>query len=119
MQSPLFSDCTPANLVACGGQFPPELEEYALGFVHHSVLRLDDLIDYIHDAVKPRAVATQGRDNDLQSEKLKHPAPRPVVRCWLFEVILSSYGVLPEQRACARFQITRCLVAHRSFPYAS
>ncbi|BDA46316.1 probable Bromodomain adjacent to zinc finger domain protein 1A at N-terminal half [Coccomyxa sp. Obi] len=67
-------------------KFPPELEEFALGLVHHSVLRLDDLIDYIHEAVKPRAIATQGRDNDLQPEKLKHPAPRPVIRCWLFEV---------------------------------
>lgn len=86
VQSPLQCGGNPTNLVSYGWQFPPELEEFALGLVHHSVLRLDDLIDYIHDAVKPRAIATQGRDNDLQPEKLKHPAPRPVIRCWLFEV---------------------------------
>lgn len=99
-----------SNLEACGWQFPPELEEFALGLVHHSVLRLDDLIDYIHEAVKPRAIATQGRDNDLQPEKLKHPAPRPVIRCWLFEVSMPSCTLLPDLSALARFQITRCLM---------
>lgn len=99
----------PTNLVSSGWQFPAELEEFALGLVHHSVLRLDDLIDYIHDAVKPRAIATQGRDNDLQPEKLKHPAPRPVIRCWLFEVSSPSCCLLPDLRALAKFQITRCL----------
>ena len=108
-----------SNLWACGGQFPPELEEFALGLVHHSVLRLDDLIDYIHEAVKPRAIATQGRDNDLQPEKLKHPAPRPVIRCWLFEVSMSSRALLSNQIALARFQITRCLMDISLFISAS
>jgi hypothetical protein len=75
-----------SNLCVAAGQFPSELEAQALRMVHHSVKRLDDLIDYIHDAVTPRALPAHSKENDAQGEKLKHPAPRPVIRCWLFEV---------------------------------
>ena len=87
--------------LGCPAQFPPDLEAKALRLVHHSTLRLDDLIDYIHDALKPRAIAAQGREGDVQTDKLRHPAPRSVIRCWLFEASPPSC-VLVQQRNSAR-----------------
>lgn len=66
----------------------------ALRMVHHSIRRLDDLIEYIHNAVKPRAVPSYTRESEELGEKLKHPAPRPVIRCWLFEVTI-VHAALP------------------------
>ncbi|CAK0750991.1 hypothetical protein CVIRNUC_002033 [Coccomyxa viridis] len=75
---------------ALARKFPQELEAQALQHVHFGTLRLDDLIEYLYNALKPRqpAVAPQGLEHAGQPLKLKHPAPRPVVRCWLFEVAL-------------------------------
>ncbi|CAL5227755.1 g10774 [Coccomyxa viridis] len=75
---------------ALARKFPKDLEAQALQHVHFGTLRLDDLIEYIYNALKPRQPtgALQGRENDGQPLKLKHPAPRPVIRCWLFEVAL-------------------------------
>ena len=81
----LYSNTYPPFLVE---QFPKDLEAQALQHVHFGTLRLDDFIEYIYNALKPRQPtgALQGRENDGQPLKLKHPAPRPIIRCWLFEV---------------------------------
>ena len=94
--------------LGCPAQFPPDLEAKALRLVHHSTLRLDDLIDYIHDALKPRAIAAQGREGDAQTDKLRHPAPRSVIRCWLFEVSPASCVMVQGRARPVLSQTTRC-----------
>ena len=70
------------------------MEGQALQHVHFGTSRLDDLIELIYNALKPRQPAglAQGRELDGPPLKLKHPAPRPVIRCWLFEVLKPISG---------------------------
>ena len=68
-------------------KFPPDLEEACAILVHHSTMRLEDLINHVWESQKPGGKTT-GKENEPDARGGKHPLSKPVIRRWILEVRL-------------------------------
>eukprot|EP00803_Ostreobium_quekettii_P008329 evm.model.scf_1016.8 EVM.evm.TU.scf_1016.8 scf_1016:51464-51999(+) len=62
-----------AKATALLAKFPAECEEVAIRMVHHCSARLDELVNRVYEAFRPRAEG--GKENE-GADRVRHPLPR-------------------------------------------